>query len=332
MSKKAWFRSLLILVILMISVGGFTRLTRSGLSMVEWRPITGILPPLSDEDWQKEFTLYQNSPEFKQVNSQFTLSDYQQIFYLEYLHRLLGRIIFLFAALPAFWFWRKRQIAGSLAASLTGLIAFQGLLGWLMVRSGLQNEPQVSPWFLAMHFLSALSVLLLIYCQLLKERPKILLFESNPKLKSILRISFSFLGVALFLQLVYGCLTAGFKAGFAFNTFPLMQGAFFPQGGDLLSPVWMNWLQNPATVQWTHRWLGVTYLVAVFILLIQVLRNANLKPLRGPLFHFMGVTFIQVGLGILNILWVVPTGLAALHQLMAVLVLLAYVNLVYRVQ
>jgi cytochrome c oxidase assembly protein subunit 15 len=333
MTKKNWLLSLVVLLLLMISVGGLTRLTRSGLSMVEWRPVTGILPPLSDSAWEHEFDLYKKSPEFQQVNTNFGIEDYKQIFFLEYVHRVLGRLIFLFVVFPGLWLWRKRLVSGKLVAGLAGLVAAQGLVGWLMVRSGLQNEPHVSPWMLTLHFFSALTVLLTAFFNLVKLRAPLEFPKGKPELFKQTRTILILLAGVLVMQLIYGCLTAGMKAGFAFNTFPMMGGDFFPAGGLLQEPSWMNWLQNPATVQWTHRWMGISFFIGVLGFLGLMIRNKEELPAaKGPAFHLMGVTLVQVILGIMNILLTVPTLLAVTHQLIAVLVLMALANLYWRIR
>jgi cytochrome c oxidase assembly protein subunit 15 len=325
---KRWLVGFVILLLAMIAVGGVTRLTRSGLSIVEWRPFTGILPPLSDQAWQDQFELYKQSPEFQQVNSQFALSDYQRIFIWEYIHRLLGRFIFLYALLPGVVLWRKRQVKGSIVTLLCVLVALQGLIGWLMVKSGLAHEPHVSPFMLALHFFSALTVLATVYYQLSKFRPKIVIPASAGRVMTWVH---SF-GILLLIQLFYGCLTSGFKAGFSFNTYPLMGGEFFPPGGLLSEPFWVNFFVNPATIQWTHRWMGIVVFLIGIVAVKSVLGSTVKKTMKGPLFHLAGVCFVQVLLGILNVLFVVPIPLAVLHQLIASLLLMAYLNVLFRAQ
>lgn len=330
MNQKIWLRGIVILVLLMISLGGFTRLTRSGLSMVEWKPLTGFIPPLTEADWNLEFDKYQKSPEFQQINSNFKLADYQQIYVLEYLHRVLGRLIFLFVLLPGLWLWRRKLVSWKLVLGLCVLVASQGLVGWIMVKSGLSREPHVSHYLLTLHFFSALTVLMTAYYHLVKGREAIALPGENQR-NHVQRL-LSLLGFILFIQLIYGCFTAGLKAGFAFNTYPLMGGEFFPPGGLLQDPWWMNWLQNPSTIQWMHRWTGILFILGVSLLLWRTLSQAALHKLRGPVLHLLFVTFCQVLLGILNIIYVVPIWLAALHQLMAVLLLMSVSQIWWRTQ
>jgi cytochrome c oxidase assembly protein subunit 15 len=323
---RRWLVGFVILLLAMIAVGGVTRLTRSGLSIVEWRPFTGIVPPMSDTEWKEQFGLYKLSPEFDQVNSQFTLEDYQKIFIWEYLHRLLGRLIFLYALIPGIVLWRKKQVKGSVVVLLCALVAFQGLIGWLMVKSGLSREPHVSPFMLALHFFSALTVLGAVYYQLSKMRARVL---GPSSASGVLKWVHAF-GLLLVLQIFYGCLTSGFKAGFSFNTYPLMGGDFFPPGGLLQEPAWINFFVNPATIQWTHRWLGILVFIMALCALRAVMKSSVKAVLKGPLFHLMGVCLLQVILGILNIVFVVPIAIAILHQLMASLLVMAYLSILFR--
>lgn len=323
--KKLWLLGFVILVLAMISVGGVTRLTRSGLSIVEWRPVTGILPPITEQDWQEQFQLYQNSPEYNQVNSHFELQDYKRIFFWEYFHRLLGRLIFLFVVIPGLILWKRKWISGPLVLLLSFLVAFQGLIGWLMVRSGLNLLPRVSPYMLALHFSLALIVLGTGYFHLTKSRSEIRVEDSKWK-----RILLKALGFIMIVQIFYGCLTSGLKAGHASNTYPLMGGQFFPPGGLLLQPLWINLFENPITVQWIHRWIGILFFTLTAATFWTFTKSPAVK--KGPFRHMMGVTGVQVILGILNIIWGVPIALAALHQLVAALIFLGFLNLVFRVR
>lgn len=324
--KAAWLVSFLVLVLLMISVGGVTRLTRSGLSIVEWNPVVGMIPPLSQQDWQTQFEMYQKTPEFIHVNSHFTLAEYKKIFIWEYAHRVLGRVLFLFTLLPGLWLWRKKIVEGRLVFLLSSLIALQGLIGWLMVKSGLNKLPHVSPYLLALHFFSALIVLMTAYYFLSKMRPS---FEVHATKAS--RRLFLALGVVLVLQIFYGCLTSGLKAGFAFNTFPLMGSSFLPPLGLNLTPVWLNLFENPITVQWIHRWLGVSTFFLVLLSGYVSVKQARSGG-RGPFVHLMGITTTQALLGIVTLVTGVPIWLAALHQFVAALIVLGYCNIVFRMR
>lgn len=315
------------LILVMIAIGGITRLTRSGLSIVEWRPVSGIVPPLTEDAWQAQFELYQKSPEFLQVNSHFGIEDYKNIFIWEYLHRLLGRIIFLFALIPGLILWRRKKVALRLVLLLSGLVAFQGLIGWLMVKSGLNHAPHVSPFMLALHFFSALTVALVAHFHASKMRAPLLVDLSESQ-KLLMRT----FGVILLLQIFYGCLTSGWKAGFAFNTYPLMGGDFFPPGGWMQEPGWVNLFSNPATVQWVHRWLAFAVLFLAGLGARSFLKTPHWAQMRGPLIHLLAVIGAQISLGIFNIIFAVPTWLAVAHQLMASVLVITYFGIYVRLR
>lgn len=322
--KRYWLIGFCLLVLVMISVGGITRLTRSGLSITEWKPISGIIPPLNEQAWQAQFDLYKQTPEYLHVNSHFELSDYKQIFLWEYVHRVLGRIIFLFIVIPGFYLWRKKVVSGRLVLLLAGLVATQGLIGWLMVKTGLNVRPHVSPFMLALHFSTAVCVLLIGIAQVLKLRAP---FKTAMPASSL--SLYKVFGVLLGIQIFYGCLTSGLKAGIGFNTYPLMNGQFFPEGGLHFLPVWLNFFENPATVQWTHRWLGI---VVTFVLISWVLslRHKSVWPeIRSSVYVLLAVIGIQVVLGIMNIVYIVPISLAAIHQFVAVILVICYFRILY---
>jgi cytochrome c oxidase assembly protein subunit 15 len=322
--KQLWLLGFCFLVLLMVSVGGITRLTRSGLSIVEWKPVSGIIPPITESDWQQQFELYKQTPEYTHVNSNFELSDYKAIFMWEYLHRVLGRLIFLFVVIPGIYLWRKKIVTGKLVVSLAGLVALQGLIGWLMVKTGLNIKPHVSPFMLALHFFTALSVLLVALFHYTKTRPS---FEV--KIDETQRGLFFIFGLSLCAQIFYGCLTSGLKAGVGYNTYPLMNGQFFPEGGMFFSPVIVNFFENPATVQWTHRWLGMTVLALLLICAFSMMKSNAWSRVKNSFYVIVAVALIQVTLGVLNILYVVPVPLAALHQFVAALLVICYFRILF---
>lgn len=322
--KQLWLLGFCALVIVMISIGGITRLTRSGLSIVEWKPVSGIIPPITEQDWQQQFEMYKQTPEYNHVNSHFELSDYKSIFIWEYLHRVLGRIIFLFIVIPGIYLWRKKIVSGKLVFLLSALVASQGLIGWLMVKTGLNVKPHVSPFMLALHFFTALSVLLVGFYNYISTRPPWSLGLNKSE-----KAYFSFFGCLLGFQIFYGCLTSGLKAGVGYNTYPLMNGEFFPEGGLFFSPVILNFFENPATVQWTHRWLGIS-VALFFVLTWYSLKKSTAWPQIKNSFHLLfAVILLQVVLGILNIIYVVPVSLAAIHQFVAALLVLCYFRILF---
>lgn len=322
--KQLWLLGFSLLVLIMISVGGITRLTRSGLSIVEWKPVSGFIPPLTDSDWQQQFDLYKQTPEYTHVNSHFELSDYKAIFMWEYLHRVLGRLIFFFVVIPGVILWRKKYVSGKLVLSLASLVALQGLIGWLMVKSGLNVKPHVSPFMLALHFFAALSVLVFAIYHYVKTLPSL-----QTSVTGHLKRSYYIFGAALAVQIFYGCLVSGMKAGIGYNTYPLMNGQFFPDGGLFFTPAILNFFENPATVQWTHRWLGILVLGIFFVVVAQFFKSESWAEVKKSFCFFLAAILFQVVLGILNIILVVPISLAALHQLVAAILVVCYFRLLF---
>lgn len=325
--KTLWLAGFCVLVLLMISIGGITRLTRSGLSIVEWKPISGIIPPLTEQDWQNQFDLYKLSPEYNQVNSHFGVSDYKNIFLWEYFHRLLGRLIFLFVVFPGLILWRKKLVNGRLVLTLAGLVALQGLIGWLMVKTGLNVKPHVSPYMLALHFFSALFVLIVAFYHLCKLQ-KPLDAQLTGTSSKIFKIS----GVLLSIQLFYGCITSGLKAGIGYNTYPLMNGQFVPADAFALEPLWINFFENPGTVQWTHRWVGMLILMFLIANLLILKSSGHWEKFKKSFLLLLSLVFFQIILGVLNIIYIVPITLAALHQLCAAIIVLVYFSIIFRMQ
>ena len=316
-----WLQCVFILILGMFLLGGVTRLTRSGLSIVEWKPITGILPPMNETAWQEQFTLYQSSPEYQKINNHFQLEDYKNIFYWEYFHRLLGRILFFVSLVPGIYFWRKKQFPGARTAAIPLLVAAQGLVGWLMVKSGLNIRPHVSHYMLALHFFSAFILALVV----LKFRFD--LFNNKNRLiipQKLYRQSL-WIGAALVIQIFYGCLVSGLKAGFAFNTYPLMGDQFFPPAGLALDPWWINIFENPTTVQWIHRWWAIVVMTLILVFLKKLW--TEYPESKKSVFHLGGILVLQVILGISTLILNVPTSLAATHQMVAALLGCGYFSL-----
>ena len=308
-----WLLFMACAVAAMVSIGGITRLTESGLSMVEWRPLIGWLPPLSEAEWQRVFALYRETPEFRQVNFSIDLEGFRQIFWWEYVHRLWGRLLGVFFAVPLAWFWLRGRIDRRLRLRLLLLLALgalQGLIGWWMVRSGLSDRPDVSAVRLAVHLGMALVIFaLLVWTLLDRIRPQ----EGRRSLSSWLLLGL--IGVAI----VSGALVAGNNGGLIYNSFPLMDGALLP--ADYRSgPSWAaDALENPAAAQFHHRWLAVAALLAVVAAWLRA--GGPHAPVAEHL--LLAAVSLQAGLGLATLLAVVPLSLAALHQLGAVLLLAA---------
>jgi len=306
----AWLFACAALVFAMVVVGGVTRLTRSGLSIVEWQPLVGALPPLSEADWQGLFAKYRATPEYRLVNFGIDLEGFKSIFWWEYFHRLLGRLIGVAFLVPFLWFLLLRKLTTPLAWKLAGIFALgaaQGALGWYMVKSGLVDDPRVSHFRLAAHLGLALTIFgaeVWIALQLL-----------FPRRETFSRLALS-LPVLIFLTALSGGMVAGLRAGAAYNTFPLMNGHLVPPEILMLEPWWKNFAYNMATVQFVHR--GLFWLLTVLIPLAWWSARGA-KAANFLLAAFM----LQATLGISTLLLGAPVALAAAHQAGAVLLFAA---------
>ena len=312
-----WLLVLCGMVFVTLIIGGITRLTHSGLSMVEWRPVTGWLPPLSEAAWQDAFAKYREFPEYRSFNTGMTLAEFKEIFWLEFVHRLWGRLIGLVFLVPFLLFvWRKmvdvRLVTKLLIAFILG--GLQGVLGWYMVQSGLVDRPDVSQYRLTAH----LGAALVIYAYLL-WLALALLFPEAPKTAPPRSLGFAAGVLALAcLTILSGGFVAGLDAGFAYNTFPLMDGQFVPEGTFEMDPWYRSLFEDIATVQFDHRCLAMATLLAVVVFWFW-LQNLDLAPrARLAANGLLTIALIQVMLGIATLMFVVPVPLAALHQAGAV--------------
>jgi len=307
------------LVFAMVILGGVTRLTGSGLSMVDWKPIMGWLPPLTDAEWQRTFEMYKLSPEFLKINSHMDVNAFKGIFWLEFLHRLLGRTIGIVFALPFVYFFARGYVVRQqwpkylLMFVLGGL---QGVLGWYMVKSGLIDNPHVSQYRLTAHLIAAI----LIYAYMLWVGLS-LLHAKGAKQHHAWYGKTVLLTALVTLTIVSGGFVAGLKAGEIYNTFPLMGSYWIPPGLLALDPVWRNLFDNLTTVQFDHRVLAISTFVLVVIYWARA-RKAEFagrsRPAANALLH---VAILQVALGIATLVLSVPTVLAAAHQAVALLLL-----------
>ena len=306
------------MIFVMVVLGGTTRLTRSGLSIVEWNLVTGVLPPLDETAWQALFEKYRHSPEYLTVNTGMALEGFKNIFWLEYLHRLWGRLIFFVALIPLIYFlWRG--VERPLALKLIGvpiLIALNGALGWLMVKSGLVDLPRVSPYRLTAHLgLATVAYGYTLWIALGLLYPNVAKNISVP----LRRFGWA-VTTLVFSTLLAGGFVAGNKAGFAFNTWPLMYGRLVPEGLFTLQPWWTNLFENIATVQFNHRMLAYAVLVAVAAYCWLALRE-KLIARRQQAFALLPVVVLaQAILGIATLLLAVPILLGAAHQAGALVV------------
>jgi cytochrome c oxidase assembly protein subunit 15 len=316
-----WLLSIAVLIAIMVLVGGATRLTESGLSIVEWKPVTGTLPPLTQEQWTQAFEAYKTIPQYRELNAGMNLGEFKTIFWWEWSHRLLGRVIGIAYLLPFLWFlWR-----GALGADLRrrlwlifGLGALQGAVGWWMVASGLSQRVEVSQYRLATHLVLALLIFAAIVWTLrrLADRP--------PSAASLrLKITSVALLVLTFVQLYLGALVAGLRAGKVYNTWPEIDGAFVPSAARLFfeAPWWRNLFDNTLTVQFEHRMTAyVLFALAAFHAFDAVRSRAGTAAVNGALWLAAAVT-LQATLGILTLLNQVPISLALAHQTVAIVVL-----------
>ncbi len=314
----AWLAICAALVYAMVVLGGVTRLTGSGLSMVEWQPILGWLPPTSEAGWQEAFAKYRASPEYRQVNAGMSLAQFQVIYGFEYAHRLLGRLIGVAFLLPLLGFLAAGRLSAGRAMRLGGIFllgGLQGLLGWYMVKSGLVDVPRVSPYRLAAHLGLALVIYALIFWQAMAA----LWPRPVPVTGAGARREVDIMAALLVLTLLAGAFVAGNKAGLAYNSFPLMAGQWIPDGLGALNPWWRNLFENITTVQFVHRLLAV--LTVAWALLLAL----RLRPLGGwPARLGIGLALLTLGqamVGVATLLAGVPVMLGALHQGAAVAVL-----------
>jgi cytochrome c oxidase assembly protein subunit 15 len=307
----------------MIALGGITRLTQSGLSMTNWK-FTGSLPPLNDIEWQQEFERYKLSPEYKLINKHFEVADFKQIFWWEFSHRALGRLIGITFLIPLLYFIVRKIINKRFALKCLialGLIVSQGLLGWLMVKSGLNKIPHVNHFLLAAHLLLAISTL--IYIVYLRQ--SLIHSPDKTEVSKRVRLVAKTTMLLTIVQMILGALVAGLKAGYLYNTFPKMGAHWIPDEVFTAS----SWLMNGAVVQFLHRIGACTVLIAVYYLLA-VSRKDKL-PASG--LRSMNVltllTISQITLGVICILYHVPVAAGVLHQLTAVLMLITIASLVF---
>jgi cytochrome c oxidase assembly protein subunit 15 len=318
---KIWLATIAALIALMVLVGGATRLTESGLSIVEWKPITGTLPPLTDAQWARAFEGYKAIPQYRELNAGMSLSDFKTIFWWEWSHRLLGRVIGVAYLLPFLWFIWRGDLGGELKRRLWlifGLGALQGAVGWWMVASGLSQRVEVAQERLAIHLTLALVIFAAIVWTLrrLDERP---IIAAPRRLRSTAVV----LLALTFVQIFLGALVAGLRAGKLYNTWPTIDGAFLPPAERLWfnSPWWTNFFDNHLTVQFDHRMLAYALWALAMAHAIDAVRFRAGAATRGALWFAAALT-LQAALGILTLLYEVPIALALAHQAVAVLVLM----------
>ena len=320
-----WYAYGIALMIVMIAIGGITRLTDSGLSMVDWQPVAGILPPITNNDWEEEFNHYKQYPEYKEINLDMTLSEFKIIFFWEYLHRMVGRLIGLFFIIPLVYMLFKKRISKNdlkVVITIILLIISQGLLGWYMVMSGLSQNPFVDHIRLMLHFMMAMILVSYTYLQYLKKcsliSKKFLMSQKSTLLFFII----------VLIQIIFGTFTAGLKAGYIFNTYPLMNNSFFPYQILYNSSLgfFNSIINNLPTVQYIHRTIGLIILLWAIYIIIQAYKE---KDEYLDEFKLSIIIIIQFLLGVLTLLTSVNIYIALLHQINATFIIILFVKLIY---
>lgn len=314
---RVWLYFVALLIFAMVIVGGATRLTDSGLSITEWKPLLGAIPPLSESDWLVAFEKYRQIPEYQQINKGMSLGDFKSIYWWEWSHRFLGRFIGLAFAIPALFFWLSGRLEQSLRPKTLVLFilgGLQGALGWYMVKSGLVDRVDVSQYRLAAHLTLAVAIFAAILWVAFgigheKREPTVVCY--GPATIIIIAL--------IFLQIALGGFVAGLDAGHGYNTWPLMDDAFIPTGLAAMSPVWKNLFENAMTVQFNHRM--VAYGIVLFIFFHSARQLAEQCRAGSSALVLLVIVLIQLGLGIGTLIYQVPINLALSHQAVALILL-----------
>ncbi len=329
-----WLLLCCAMVFAMAVIGAITRLTESGLSIMEWAPLSGALPPLSTGEWERLFELYRQIPEYQQINAGMTLAEFKSIFWWEYIHRLWGRLIGLVFAVPFVWFWLRGKLSRALVPHLVALFllgGLQGAMGWFMVASGFADRVDVSQYRLTAHLGLALAIyayLFWIACGLIFAAPA---RNPNPAAGRLRRGAILLTGL-IAVTLLSGGFVAGLNAGLVYNTFPLMDGDLIPEGYGQVQPWWLNGFENVIAVQFNHRVLAVATVLASLALWLWAGRLAIAADARRAFGMLSAMALVQAGLGISALLLVVPVWLGALHQAGAILLLTAALWALHRLR
>ncbi|MDR9407204.1 MAG: COX15/CtaA family protein [Balneolaceae bacterium] len=321
---RRWYWSGAILIFVMVVVGGITRLTGSGLSMVDWNPIMGAIPPLSDAQWEETFEQYKQFPEYQQINYNMELSEFKTIFFWEYIHRLIGRILGLVFIVPFAWFVIKKKIDSKNIKR--GIILFtlglsQGFLGWFMVMSGLVDIPEVSHYRLAAHLLLAFTIVGFCIWYALDLTP-----SANPREETVKELRWWLYGLMglLVIQIIYGAFVANMQAGHVYNTFPKMYEHWAPPELWVIEPLILNFFDNIVTVQWIHRVFGTLIgLIAIAIWIRSFILDTTFFTKKWSL-SLLAIVLAQYLIGVFTLVFHVPIWLGVLHQAMA-LVLFGFI-------
>ena len=328
-----WLLTGCFLILCMIVIGGITRLTGSGLSIVEWKLIMGVLPPFSETEWQSTFEKYKQFPQYKMINFEMALDEFKSIFWWEYIHRMWGRLIGIVFIIPFLYFLYKKWINKLLLNKLLILFtlgAIQGIIGWWMVKSGLVNKPNVSAYRLTVHLLLA-AITLCYAFWLALELLYPLTPNKNPLNKLAKKLSYG-ITCLIFIQIIYGGFMAGLKAGLFYPTFPKIKGQWIPDGLWVMDPIWINLCENITTVQFIHRSLGILLALLIPYFWFNSKKLVMHNSTKVALHVMFVVILIQVTLGILTLLYGVPILLASLHQVFAILLLTSSIYINYQMK
>jgi cytochrome c oxidase assembly protein subunit 15 len=316
---RGWLYVVLAVLMALFLVGGATRLTDSGLSITEWKPIHGVIPPLSEAEWQEELELYRQIPQYQQINKGMSLDEFKTIFWWEWAHRLLARGVGLVMALPLAFFWLSGRLEGHLKPKLLGLLAlggFQGFIGWWMVASGLSERVSVSQYRLAIH----LTLACIIFSAVMWVARGLAPHSASPA-DSRTRWLAGAMALLVLLQIYLGALVAGLDAGMAYNTWPLMDGTLVPGGLFIQQPWWINLFENPKTVQFIHRLGAYTVLAVAIWHAIAAWRDAPGSTHARRAMLLLAMIVVQALIGITALVLVVPFGWALAHHGFAIVVL-----------
>jgi cytochrome c oxidase assembly protein subunit 15 len=316
---RRWLYLVVLVLFALFVVGGATRLTGSGLSITEWKPIHGVIPPLNAAEWQEEFDKYRAIPQYQQINRGMSLDEFKTIFWWEWAHRFLARGVGLLVALPLAFFWLTGRLESHLKPKLAGLFllgGLQGFIGWWMVASGLSERVSVSQYRLAVHLVMAC----IIFTATLAVARGLAPHSAPPATLSNRRFA-GWMVVFVLLQIYLGALVAGLHAGLTYNTWPLMDGSLWPGGLLVMDPAWLNFFENPKTVQFMHRLGAYGLLLAVVTHAWLLWRSEPATPHAWRGMVLAALVVAQAALGIFTLLWVVPLHAALSHHIMALIVL-----------
>ncbi len=320
LAVRMWLYVVVLALLALVLVGGATRLTDSGLSITEWKPIHGVVPPLNEAEWEEELAKYRLIPEYQQINKGMSLDEFKRIFWWEWAHRLLARGIGVIFAIPLIWFWATGRLERALKPRLTAILALgglQGAVGWWMVASGLTERTDVSQYRLAVH----LTLACVIIAAIVWVARGLAIHTAGTPPHPVGRFA-GWMALAVLLQIFLGALVAGLDAGMAYNTWPLMDGAVVPGGLFVQQPAWINLFENPKTVQFVHRSFAYVVLALALWHALSAARAAPQTPHAARALILFGLLLVQAGIGVATLLSQVEFNSALAHQGFAVFVLI----------